>query len=173
LTDNVSVKARRKPLDLGPVGLLFLPLLFVAGAVSIPYAIIRRKVVGRRESRFAESMKLSGRMMDWTDFVRELEHGNGMLIVERFSFKGPIRLWWTGDNVYKTCPYALVDWLTMAQDANFNAVRDWCHKNYTGATGRAMLLTGTKDQWRTIRGDKPLGFRDGIQFVEIPPPKKP
>lgn len=88
------MKKRGKPLRFGPVaGLLFLPLLLLAGAVSIPYGIVRRRVVARREGRFAESMKLSGRMMDWIDFIRELDRGNGMLIVERFSFKGPLRLW--------------------------------------------------------------------------------
>ena len=173
MADNGIVKARRKSLDLGVIGGLFLlPLLLVGGAVSIPYTIIRRKVVARRESRFAESMKLSGRVMDWTDFIRELEQGNGMLIIERFSFKGPIRLWWSSGNVYKTCPYPFVDWLTMARDTNFNSARDWCHKKYTGASGQAMLVTCTKDEWRTIRGNEPLGFRDGIQFLEIPPPRK-
>ena len=38
----------------------------------------------------------------WADFVRDLGQGNGVLIVERFSFKGPIRLWWTRDDLYKT-----------------------------------------------------------------------
>lgn len=110
--------------------------------------------------------------MEWADFIHELEQGNGTLIVERFSFKGPIRLWWTSENVYKTCPHALVDWLTMARDADFKPIRDWCHKNYTGATGRAMLVAGTTDQWRTIRGDKPMTWREGIQFVEIPPARE-
>jgi hypothetical protein len=110
--------------------------------------------------------------MDWADFVRELDRGNGMLIVERFSFKGPIRLWWTRDDLYKTCPYPLVDWFTMAKDATFDPARDWCHAKYTGDIGEAMLVTGTKDQMRTIRGDEPLTFRDGIRFVEIPPPRK-
>lgn len=117
-------------------------------------------------------MTLSGRMMDWKDFIRELDGGNGMLIVERFSFKGPIRLWWTPDDVYKACPYPLVDWLTMTVDRTFDPVRDWCHTKYTGVTGEAMLVAGTKDQWRTIRGDEPMTFREGIRFVEVPPPRK-
>lgn len=129
--------------------------------------------MARREDRYAESMKLSGRVMEWADFIRELDQGKGMLIVERFSFKGPIRVWWTRDNLYKSCPYPLVDWLTMARDRAFDRVRDWCHTRYTGATGEAMLLSGTKDQWRTIRGDEILSFREDVQFVEIPPPRKP
>jgi len=43
-----------------------------------------------------------------------------MLIVERFSFKGPIRVWWTRDNLYKMCPFPMVDWLTMARDSAFD-----------------------------------------------------
>ena len=58
--------------------LLFLPLLFVAGAVSIPYTIIRRKAVARREARFAESMKFGGRVIDWADFTHELDQGSGV-----------------------------------------------------------------------------------------------
>ena len=166
---------KRSPRFGHAASLLFLPLvplMFVAAAVSIPYTKIRRVTMARREDRFMESTKLSGRVMSWSDFVRELDQGNGTLIVERFSFKGPIRLWWTADNVYERCPYPLVDWLTMAKDATFDPVRDWCRANYTGVTGEGRLLTATKDQWRTIRGEKPLGFREGVRFVEIPPPRK-
>jgi hypothetical protein len=104
------VKTRKKPIQVSPViSLLFLPLIvplmLVGAVISIPYSKIRRRTMARREERFTESMRLSGRVMDWEDFVRELDQGNGMLIVERFSFKGPIRLWWTRDDLYKTCPY--------------------------------------------------------------------
>lgn len=150
----------------------FLPLLFVAAATSIPYAKIRRRTMARREDRFRESMRLSGRVMDWPDFVRELDRGNGVFIVERFSFKGPIRMWWTGDDVYEVCPYPLVDWLTMARETSFDAVRDWCHSKYTSNTGSALLVEGSKEQWRTIRGNSPLSFRDGIRYLEVPPPRR-
>ena len=170
------MKLSNKPIRLGRAAsfllLPLLPLAFLAAAMSIPYTKIRRSRMARREGRFAESMKLRGRVMEWADFVREVDHGNGMLIVERFSFKGPIRVWWTRDNLYKMCPFPMVDWLTMAKDSAFDPVRDWCNTNYTGATGKAMLLTGTDNQWRTIRGNDPLSFREGIQFVEIPPPRK-
>lgn len=165
-------RSRRFERIVGVLVLPFLPLVFLAAAISIPYTKIRRRRMARREDRFKESMKLSGRVMDWAELVRELDLGNGILIVERFSFKGPVRLWWTSDDLYKTCPYPLVDWFTMAQDAAFDPVRDWCNARYTGATGEAMLVRATKDQWRTISNADLLSPREGVQFVEIPPPRK-
>ena len=167
------MKAGRKPVKFGPVAsLFFLPLLFVAGALSIPYGLVRRRVVAHRERQFSHFMKGSGRTMEWASFIREMNDGHGTLIVERFSFKGPIRMWWTGDDVYEVCPYPLVDWLTMARESRFDAVRDWCHSKYTSNTGSALLVDGSNEQWGTIRGNSPLSFRDGIRYLEVPPPRR-
>ena len=164
---------RSKPIELGRVaGLLFLPLLLVGGALSIPYAMVARRVRSRRERRFAKSMKVGGRTMEWARFIRETNEDRGTLIIERFSLKGPIRMWWTEDNAYEVCPYSLVDWFTMAHDKNFDAVRDWCHNRYTGPKGSALLVDGSKEQWRTIRGDGPLTFQERISFLEVPPPRQ-
>jgi len=155
-----SVKPRKKPIKLGRVaGVLLLPLLLVGGVLSIPYTIVWRRVKSRRERRFANTMKVDGRIIEWGRFISEVNAGHGTLIVERFSFKGPIRLWWTREDVYEVCPYPLVDWLTMARETSFDAVRDWCHSKYTSNTGNALLVDGSKEQWRTIRGSMPLSFR--------------
>ena len=117
-------------------------------------------------------MKVQGRMMDWAHFIREINDSHGTLIVERFSLKGPIRMWWTRENVYEVCPHPLVDWLTMSNDKSFDAVRDWCHSQYTGGTSSALLVDGNKEQWHTVQGNAPLTFRDDIRYVEVPPPRK-
>jgi hypothetical protein len=167
------VKHRKKPIELGlAAGILVLPLLFVGAALSIPYTAVTRRLQARRERKFSNSMRISGRTMEWARFVREMKDGHGTLIIERFSFKGPIRMWWTPDNVYEICPYPLVDWLTMAKETNFDAVRDWCHEKYTSATADASLVDGSKEQWRSIRGDKLLTFQEGIRYLEVPPPRK-
>ena len=93
--------------------------------------------------RWFNSMKAVGRIFDWEHFIGEINAGHGMLIVERFSLKGPIRMWWTEDNVYDVCPYPLVDWLTMAREPSFNAVRDWCRNQYTSNGGSALLVDGS------------------------------
>jgi len=167
-----SVKPRNKPIKLGRMaGVLLLPLLLVGGVLSIPYTMVYRRVKSRRERRFANSMKASGRIINWEHFAPEITAGRGTLIVERFSLKGPIRMWWTPEDVYEVCPYPLVDWLTMARETNFDAVRDWCHGKYTSNRGQALLVDGSKEQWQTIRGNSPLSFRDGIRYLEVPPPR--
>ena len=169
----ISVKRREKPIQLGPVwSVLFFPLLLVAGALSIPYALIAGAMATRRERRFTNLMKVNGRTMDWADFIREISNGHGTLIVEQFSFKGPTRMWWTTENLYEACPYPLADWFTMTKDASFDAVRQWCHARYTSAAGDALLVLGTREQWRTIRADAPLTFRDDVRYLEVPPPRR-
>jgi len=172
-----SVKPRKKPIKLGRVAgvlllPLLLPLLLVGGVLSIPYTMVWRRVKSSRERRFANFMKADGRIVPWEHFIREINAGHGTLIVERFSFKGPIRMWWTGENVYEVCPYPLVDWLTMARETSFDTVRDWCHSKYTSNTGSALLVDGSKEQWCTINGNSPLSFRDGIRYLEVPPPRR-
>jgi len=167
-----SVKPR-KPVKVGRVGgVLLLPLLLVGGVLSIPYTMVRRRLKSRRERRFANAMKADGRIIEWERFMTEIDAGHGTLIVERFSFKDPVRLWWTREDVYEVCPYPLVDWLTMARETSFDAVRDWCHSKYTSNTGSASLVDGNQEQWRTIRGSSPLSFRDGIRYLEVPPPRR-
>lgn len=101
--------------------------------------------------------------------MKALDGENGTMIIERFSFKGPVRMWWASENLYETSPRPLVDWITMAQDPAFDDVRNWFNTNYTGPAGQALLIRGTPEQWRTIRGNQPLTFREGIRYVEVPP----
>lgn len=168
-----SVSPRKKPIKLGRVaGVLLMPLLLVGGVLSVPYTMVSRRVRSRRERRFANTMKTDGRIIEWERFVAEVNAGHGTLIVERFSFKGPIRLWWTREDVYEVCPYPLVDWFAMVRETSFDSVRDWCHRRYTSNTGSALLVDGSKEQRRTIRGSSPLSFRDGIRYLEVPPPRR-
>src|SRR5215472_4222355 len=169
MIDNSQVKRREKPIVLGPVvGMALLPLLLVGGVLSIPYTAIAKRVRSRRERRFTNSRKANGRTIDWAQFRLEINNDHGTLLVERFSFKGPVRMWWTADNIYQVCPYPLVDWFTMTMEPSFDAVRDWCHERYTSNAGSALLVNGSEEQWRTIRGKGPFSFQDGIRYFEVP-----
>jgi len=47
---------------------IFIPLLFLAAAMSIPWTYIQKAVQRRRERRFADQMKSAGRLMRWDEF---------------------------------------------------------------------------------------------------------
>lgn len=69
----------------------------------------------------------------------------GTFIEERYSFKGPVRWWWTSEDVYQVCPHAMVDWLTMLMDAHFRPVAEWFRQQYTSLDkGRAVLVSTEK-----------------------------
>ena len=173
LVDNRLVKLPNKPTKWGSAAFVLLsPALFVLGVLSIPYTMVTTAVSDRRERKFRNSMRTAGRTMDWASFMREINSGRGTLIVERFSFKGPVRMWWTEENVYEACPYPAVHGLTMCSDAKFETVRDWCHRRYTSDTGGAFIVDGNREQWRSIRGHSPLRFRDGIRYIEVPPRRR-
>jgi hypothetical protein len=57
--------------------------------------------------------------MTWSGFRCALEQNRGTFIEERYSFKGPVRWWWTSENFYTECCYPSVDWLTMHHDPDF------------------------------------------------------
>lgn len=117
--------------------LLLTPLLLVISVLYVPYMMIVFAAMAHSERKFAKSMRLKGRTMDWADFTRELDGSRGTLIIERFDWVGPIRSWWTTDNVLEICPYPLAEWFTMLKDSEFDRARRWCHEEYTSATGRA------------------------------------
>jgi len=89
-------------------------------------------------------------------------------VVERHSFKGPVRWWWTAENVYDLCPYPLVDWLTMSRDAGLRQGPEWCHNRYTNVDGgQRLLVLADSTQMRSICDG--MTFADGVRWVEVPP----
>jgi len=168
------MRPRNRSVKLGRfASLLVLPLLAVIGALSMPYVLVAGSIMAHRERRFARSMKTKCRTMEWAYFYQKISEGQGTLMIERFSLKGPTRMWWTEEDVYSLCPYPTADWFTMAKDSSFDAVREWCGKRYTDLqVGTASFIVGTKEQWRGIRSRQPRAFKDGIRYLEMPPPRK-
>jgi hypothetical protein len=146
--------------------ILFLPMLFFAAAVSVPVGAVAQWRSARSERRFRSEMEVVGRTLDWQQFIQQLYSVNGTLIVERFSFKGPIRWWWTGENVFELCPSPLADWLSMSSDEKLRAGAEWCWTRFVGPNGEAKLVIFNRDQMRSIHDG--LTFREGIRWVEVP-----
>jgi hypothetical protein len=143
------------------LGLAFLPVLLIAGLVSIPLAPLHRARERKRESVVAQNLTARGRVVAWAEAKTFIECGHGTLIGEYSTLKGPYRLWWTEDDIVAITPYPpcrdVLPWEHDSQE--FFA---WCRERYTDLEmGRASWvdLTGLPEQEMeaAFQKLKPLG----------------
>src|SRR5690349_18357124 len=113
---RITRRDGRRQVEFGPVigTVVFLPLLFLAAGFSIPYGVVRRISRKRRALRFEARMAAVNRTMTLEEFIGRVDRGEGSYICEyKTPFKGPIRLWWTPDDIYSKTPFPCVDHMTM------------------------------------------------------------
>jgi hypothetical protein len=133
------------------------PLLFLAGAISIPVALVGREVQRIREKRFAAEMKRLGRTIPLGEIV------SGSVLIEWLSVKGPTRWWWTPDALEPSTALFPAE----GYDA-FNERHEPYLKKYTSLNGSARLITADRAQRRRFHAEQLLtGNR---VCVEIPSP---
>ena len=137
---------------------IYLPLLLIAAAISIPWTRIHRLRQHRAEGKFAEQMNTAGRLMKWKDFELAIESGDGTIIGEYLSTKGPFRLWWTPEDIPALSPYRCdrehhMGW----PEPEFQPFFQWCYAQFTNPqSGRAQLVrvpeTERKELKRKLAG---------------------
>jgi hypothetical protein len=155
------------------LGVLLIPVFAAVALLAVPYVFILRWTRQHGEHRFRMRMKSAGRLMTWADFVRAM-HGSGTCIEERFSPKGPVRFWWTQEDVYGESPYEIIDWFTMRKGRAAEPFIRWCRQRYTGADGGQAMLVDTglvahRDiyaLWTECRGNAAMA-----RWVEVAPPE--
>jgi hypothetical protein len=125
------------------LGILLVPFLFVGACFAAPYVLFVRWRQQRRERALKSQMKSQGRLIGWAEFVRSMRESGGTCIEERFSAKGPVRFWWTPENVYGESPHAIIDWFTMRKGGRFVPFILWCRERYTSADGGSAVLVET------------------------------
>jgi hypothetical protein len=90
---------------------IIMPLLFVflwvMGVLSVPVGFVSRLYQQREERRLRSRLATVGRFMEWAEVEAKLKAGAGTLIVEHCSPKGPVREWWTEDDLVAATPVAL------------------------------------------------------------------
>ena len=127
---------------IGPVGsLLLLPFLLVAGVLSFPYAMLKAFSRKRNKQKLQARMEAQGRVIEWSEFLNALNETRGTAIIERYSFKGPVYLWWTPENLYDVCPYPTVDWMTL-HDESYGPFAEGCRIRYTSRDAGSAVLVG-------------------------------
>jgi hypothetical protein len=82
-----------------PLSLVYWAFYFLVRVILVPISLVGEIVQKWREASFARRMREAGRFMEWQAFAQELKSGHGTAIIERFSFYGPARIWWTQDEL--------------------------------------------------------------------------
>ena len=141
-------KSFKVPIIFAPI---YIPLLFLAGAISIPWAYLQKSERRRQERRFAEQMKKAGRLMLWQEFKQvEANAGSGTAIGEYLSTKGPFRLWWTPDDIPATSPHKWKREQDVAwREPEFVPFFEWCYARYTSpqsGLARLVLVPGEEQK---------------------------
>jgi hypothetical protein len=146
--------ARKKPFKVPAIfAPVYIPLLFLAGALSIPWAYIQMSEQRRQERRFAEQMKKAGRFMQWQEFKQAEANGTGTTIGEYLSTKGHFRLWWTPDDIPATSPLKWkreqhVAWM----EPEFLPFFQWCYERYTSPqSGLAKLVPVPEEERNQLK----------------------
>jgi hypothetical protein len=87
-----------------PLGIVF---LLVAAVVSVPVEFVWRLRQQRAEKQLRARLAAAGRFIDWDAVEAGLKASAGTLIIEHRSPKGPIREWWTEDDLVAAAPVPL------------------------------------------------------------------
>jgi hypothetical protein len=141
------------PVEVGVMRSLFLiPVLFIGAVLSFPVSFVVNSVWRRRERRFLRTMDASRRLMEWRQFIHEMEQNRGTTIIERLSMKGRTLWWWTPDDIYAKSPHPVEGSSSVFPDPVFAPFYAWCRETYTNAaTGQAMLVSCTPEQRRSLK----------------------
>jgi hypothetical protein len=149
-------RKRKKPVKVSPLLMpIYLPLLFVAAVIAVPWNQIRRLRIRQQEKRFADLMHARGRLMTWEDAETRIDNREGTIVGEYLSIKGPYRLWWTSENISELSPVACSgnedhDWL----DPQYAPFFEWCWNRYTNPENGIAVLVQLRGNRRVLLKDK-------------------
>jgi len=156
------------------MGVAILPVLFVGACLAVPYTWGTRWLRLHSEHKLRLLMKSQGRLMTWPEFVRAMHEQGGTCIEEKFTAKGPVRFWWTPEDVHAQSPHEIIDWFTMRKGRKFEPFVHWCRARYTSVDAGSAMLVDTPlvpsreiyTLWSECRSDAMKA-----QWIEVAPPE--
>jgi hypothetical protein len=156
------------------MGVAMVPVFALSACFAIPYTVASRWLRLHREHKLRLLMKSRGRLIAWPEFVRLMHETGGTCIEEKFSAKGPVRFWWTPEDVHRASPYPIIDWFTMRKGRQAEPFIRWCRARYTSAEGGSAVLVDTPlvprreiyTLWSECRSDAAQA-----QWIEVAPPE--
>ena len=86
---------------------VFVIILITLAAASIPMSMLQGRRTRENEEGLRSRLAAEGRYCEWAEVSEHLKRGEGTLIVEHMSLKGPIREWWIEDEIVAAAPVPL------------------------------------------------------------------
>ena len=174
-SEDSSIERKPRGVRLPAVfGCLFIFLMPLVWPISFLWSLIHNWLQNRRERAFREELRARGRLMGWEDSKRKMENCEGTLIGEWYSFKGPVRGWWTPENVREVSPHPVGDRLGSSVERSFVDFAYWCRDRYTDSErGTAFLVdstSATKEDAREFRS-RFMSDKQDPYFVRTTPPE--
>jgi hypothetical protein len=106
---------------------------------------LARILIYRDEVRLRRKLELSGRFIAWPEIEARFAAGTGTLIVEHRSPKGPIREWWTEEDLIGAAPVPLpVSIKSLPNDEHVEAHKEYsnlCCTQYVDVAGGSAKAT--------------------------------
>ncbi len=156
------------------MGVAMIPVLFVGACLAVPYTLGARWLRMHGEHKLRLLMKSRGRLITWPEFVRAMHERGGTCIEEKFTAKGPVRFWWTPEDVRRESPHEIIDWFTMRKGRQYEPFVLWCRARYTSAeAGSAMLVDHPLVSRREIYALWSQCRSDAMKanWIEVAPPE--
>jgi len=156
------------------MGVAMIPVLFVGACLAIPYTLGVRWLRLHGEHKLRLLMKSRGRLITWPEFVRAMHETGGTCIEEKFTAKGPVRFWWTPEDVHRKSPHEIINRFTMRKGRQYEPFVHWCRARYTSADAGSALLVDTPlvprreiyALWSECRSETTKA-----QWIEVAPPE--
>jgi hypothetical protein len=156
------------------LGILSIPFVFLLAGLAVPYMFVLRWLRQHREHALRSQMREQGRLIGWQEFLRLLRESGGTCIEEKFSPKGPVRFWWTAEDVGRQSPYTIIDWFTMRKGRQHEPFIHWCRLRYTASQGGSALLVDAtlvpRREIYTLWAECRSGARKA-RWIEVAPPE--
>jgi len=155
-------------------GIAMIPVLAMGACLAIPYTVGVRWLRIRGEHKLRRLMRSRRRLVTWPEFVRAMHETGGTCIEEKFTAKGPVRFWWTPEDVHRESPYEITSWFTMRKGRQHEPFVRWCRSRYTSADEGSAVLVDTPlvprreiyALWSECRSDAMKA-----QWIEVAPPE--
>jgi hypothetical protein len=124
---------------------LFLVWMVLLAVLSFPVGLVYSFQQWREEKRLRPRLTAAGRWIDWSEVEAGLRAGVGTLIIEHRSPQGPVREWWTEDDVIARAPIPLpADVRTPPPEEQIPAVLQYgreCAARYVDVESGSARLT--------------------------------